>query len=212
MVALALVSNQRALTLVNSMLDVAKLESGKMPLNLEPASISELVESACQQVLLWAGGECIQIVSDVQVPNAVLDIDLTTRVLVNLLSNAIKFSPRDAQITVGVHTTFGGGLRFDVEDEGKGIPAEFVQSVFEPFTQVKGTKGGSGLGLTFCRLAVQAQGGKIWAESAVGKGTKMSFTLPSLESKTLGLEPDEQVPDESPTEESLPEKSSVSER
>jgi len=183
MVSLALVSNQRALTLVNSMLDVAKMETGKMALKLEPASLSEIVDDAFQQVALWANGEEITLESDVLVPNAVLDVDLTVRVLVNLLSNALKFSPRGGEVTVSVHTGFGGGLRFTVEDHGPGIPPEYVDDIFEPFGQVKGTKGGTGLGLTFCRLAVQAQGGKIWAESAVGRGTKMNFTLPSLESK-----------------------------
>jgi signal transduction histidine kinase len=184
MVNLALVSNQRALALVNSMLDVSKLETGKMELNLEHVSLDELVDAAIQQVALWALGQEIKIVPDVQSPNAVLDPDLTTRVIVNLLSNALKYSPVGGEVIVSVHSGFGGGLRFFVQDHGPGIPPEYVQSIFEPFNQVKGTKGGTGLGLTFCRLAVQAQGGKIWAESALGKGTKMIFTLPSHEPRT----------------------------
>ncbi len=183
MVSLALVSNQRALTLVNSMLDVAKLETGKMVVRLEPTSIAELVEDAFQQVALWANAEEIRLVSDVQTPNAVLDPDLTLRVLVNLLSNALKFSPPQSEVQVTVHTGFAGGVRFCVEDQGPGIPPEYVHTIFEPFGQVKGTKGGTGLGLTFCRLAIQTQGGKIWAESTLGKGTKMNFTLPSHDSK-----------------------------
>ncbi len=181
MVSLALVSNQRALTLVNSMLDVAKLETGKMALRLEHASIEELVDSAFQQVALWANAEEVSLRSEVLVPNAVLDIDLTLRVLVNLLSNALKYSERGSEVMVNVHTAFGGGLRFTVEDHGPGIPPEYVHTIFEPFGQVKGTKGGTGLGLTFCRLAIQTQSGKIWAESVLGKGTKMIFTIPSLE-------------------------------
>lgn len=179
MVDLALVSNQRALTLVNSMLDVERFESGKLQPQFEPASIDELIGQAIQQVSLWAAGEDVRIVPDVEVPNGVLDFDLTLRVLVNLLSNALKYSPQGGEIHVEAHAWHSAGLRFVVEDHGKGIPPEYLQAIFEPFTQVKGTKGGSGLGLTFCRLAVHAQGGKIWAESTLGKGTKMIFTLPA---------------------------------
>jgi signal transduction histidine kinase len=186
MVSLALVSNQRALTLVNSMLDVSKLATGKIAMNVQHVSIEDLVSESIQQVALWANSEEIQIVSDINVANGLVDRDITVRVLVNLLSNALKFSPRGSEIRVGV-TSQSNGLRFVVEDHGPGIPAEYVQTIFEPFGQVRGTKGGTGLGLTFCRLAVQAQGGRIWAESVVGKGTKMIFTIHAHEVTESGV-------------------------
>lgn len=179
MVSLALVSNQRALSLVNSMLDVAKLETGSMTIELTQVDLDGLVAACFEQVALWAAGSDIQLTRDAQVASGCLDADLTTRVLVNLISNALKFSPQGGEVKVIVSLIAHGGLRFAVQDFGKGIPPEFVQSIFEPFTQVAGTQGGTGLGLTFCRLAVQAQGGKIWAESVVGKGTTMIFTLPA---------------------------------
>jgi signal transduction histidine kinase len=185
MVSLALVSNQRALTLVNSMLDVSKLQAGSMTMNVQHVLIDEIVEEAVKQVTLWANSEEVHLEPDVNVPNGLLDRELTVRVLVNLLSNALKYSPRGGNIRIGV-TAQGTGLRFVVEDHGPGIPAEYVQTVFEPFGQVRGTKGGTGLGLTFCRLAVQAQGGRIWAESVVGKGTKMIFTIHAHEVKESG--------------------------
>ncbi len=177
-IELALVSNQRALELVNSMLDVAKLETGKMPLRIERVALDRLVSNCFEQVALWAKSAEVTMVSDVHVPQATLDPDLTSRVVVNLLSNALKFSPPGSEVKVTAMPAGHGGIRFSVKDNGPGIPADYIDSIFEPFSQAKGTTGGTGLGLTFCRLAVHAQGGRIWVESAVGKGTTMHFTIP----------------------------------
>jgi len=178
MVSLSLVSNQRALALVNSILDVTKLESGAMELNVESVSILKMVEDCFAQLELWARGSQIELVSDVHVKTVDCDPVLTTRVIVNLLSNALKFSPPKTTIKVSVNHAAHGAVRISVTDQGPGIPPEYLQTVFESFRQVKGTKGGTGLGLAFCRLAVNAQGGRIWAESQLGKGTSMRFTLP----------------------------------
>jgi signal transduction histidine kinase len=177
MVSLALVSNQRALNLVNSILDVSKLESGKMEVRAEKIRLATFVDETIAQLALWAKGNEVEIVRELDGADAVLDPSLTSRVLVNLLSNALKFSPAGSKVTLRAVAN-AHGVRFSVIDQGPGIPPEFVESIFEPFAQVKGTKGGTGLGLTFCRLAVLAQGGKIWVESQVGKGTMMIFTIP----------------------------------
>jgi len=179
MVQLALVSNQRALTLVNSILDVSKLENGNMEIHREEVESQLFVSECFEQVALWANGTGIQLQSEISVPSMKLDPILTSRVIVNLLSNALKFSPPETTVTVKVIAE-KGQWRFSVSDHGAGIPAQYVQAIFEPFEQVKGTKGGTGLGLTFCRLAVEAQGGRIWAESTLGKGTTMVFTLPQV--------------------------------
>ena len=179
MIQLALVSNQRALGLVNSMLDVAKLETGKMPIHLEKVALDPLVANCFEQVALWAKSAEVRLISDVQVFQTCLDPDLTSRVMVNLLSNALKYSSPGSEVRLTVTTAAHGALRFSVQDFGPGIPADYLESVFQPFAQVKGTRGGTGLGLTFCRLAVHAQGGRIWVESQVGKGTTMHFTLPA---------------------------------
>lgn len=179
MVSLALVSNQRALTLVNSMLDVAKLETGKMEIRREHVAIRSFVDDCLRQVALWAQSHDIRLDAQVEVEAAELDPDLTSRVLVNLLSNALKFSPAGSTVTVSVLPTGAHGVRFGVHDQGPGVPPDYIDAIFEPFAQVKGTKGGTGLGLTFCRLAVQAQGGRIWVESKLGEGASMLFTLPS---------------------------------
>ncbi|RYG33323.1 HAMP domain-containing histidine kinase [bacterium] len=177
MVALALVSNQRALTLVNGILDVEKLESGKMEVRKESTPIEQMFQDCIVQVALWAQSNRVEIETRTRVEQALLDPELTQRVLVNLLSNALKFSPEDRKITLEAERQ-GNMVRFAVRDQGPGIPPEYVDTLFEPFSQVKGTKGGTGLGLTFCRLAVQAQGGRIWIESKLGEGTAMLFTLP----------------------------------
>ncbi|HWD38440.1 MAG TPA: HAMP domain-containing sensor histidine kinase [Fimbriimonas sp.] len=177
MVALALVSNQRALALVNSILDVAKLETGKMPIQAVSVDLDGFCSDCLDQVTLWAKGLGVELVKDVRVANTFLDPVLTSRVVVNLLSNALKFSPHGGEVRLTVLASGHAGVRFSVSDNGPGIPSEYAKTIFEPFAQVAGTKGGTGLGLTFCRLAVQAQGGKIWVESAVGRGTTMHFTL-----------------------------------
>jgi signal transduction histidine kinase len=177
MVDLALVNNNRALSLVNSILDVSKLESGKMPVDLLDVEIDSFVEDCLEQVELWARGHNITLESEVIVDRARLDPVLTGRILINLLSNALKFSPEGAIVRLRAGMSHGS-IRFSVIDEGPGIPEEFAEVIFEPFGQVKGTIGGTGLGLTFCRLAVQAQGGRIWVESQLGKGTAMHFTIP----------------------------------
>ncbi|CAN5626864.1 hypothetical protein BH11ARM2_BH11ARM2_05370 [soil metagenome] len=177
MVALALVSNQRALTLVNGILDVEKLESGKMEVRKEDTAVEPLLQSCVEQVALWAQSNGVEVAVQAKMATVRMDPELTQRVLVNLLSNALKYSPEGGRVVVEAEP-HGHHARFAVRDHGRGIPPEYVETIFEPFSQVKGTQGGTGLGLTFCRLAVQAQGGRIWVESRLGEGTSMLFTLP----------------------------------
>jgi signal transduction histidine kinase len=107
---------------------------------------------------------------------------MTTRVLVNLLSNAIKFSRPESVVTVRAAPDEANKIAFSVIDQGQGISQAWAGKVFDKFVQADARKAvgsvGSGLGLTFCRLAVEAQGGRIWLESEEGKGTTVTFTLP----------------------------------
>ena len=178
MVDLALVSNQRALTLVNSILDVSKLEVGSMEVNMQPTDLRDLFSESLRQVALWAQGADVTVDLELGVERARLDADLTSRVLVNLVSNALKYSPTGSRVLIKSEAA-GKDVRITVKDQGPGIPAEYLDTIFEPFGQVKGTKGGTGLGLTFCRLAIHAQGGKIWAESPPQQGASMIFTVPN---------------------------------
>jgi signal transduction histidine kinase len=122
-----------------------------------------------------------------------VDADKVVRVLQNLLDNAIKFSPAGGVVTLGVcHVDEAAGtpvrmlpshhtdsLLVWVQDQGPGIPASYHGRIFEKFGQVRTQKlRGSGLGLTFCKLAIEAHGGQIWVESEEGRGSVFAFTLP----------------------------------
>ena len=177
MVDLALVSSQRAVTLVNSLLDISKLESGKFDITEETVTLDDFVDDCFDQVELWAQANRITLAKNLLATEATMDPRLTARVLVNLLSNALKFSPEHATVTVRAQIIHHA-LRIAVEDQGPGIPHDMIKEVFQPFNQVKGTQAGTGLGLAFCRLAVHAQHGHIWVDPDVEKGTTVWFSIP----------------------------------
>jgi len=200
MLDVALVSSQRAVTLVNSLLDISKLDSGKFHVDQETVDINEFINDCFHQVELWASTNHIMLTKTLLVDSAMLDPALTSRVLVNLLSNALKYSPEGGTVNVRAQVVHRA-LRIAVEDEGPGIPKEFIKTVFQPFTQIKGSQTGTGLGLTFCRLAVQAQDGQIWIDPDVAKGTTVWFSIPQANE-------DEKAKDGLPS--SAPVKGSVS--
>jgi signal transduction histidine kinase len=184
LVDMALVSAGRMLALTNSLLDVPRLENGKMPLNLSNVDPDMLVESAMGQVSLWARSNEVTLKPLVDTGGLTLHADwaLTERVLVNLLGNALKFSPPGSTVTVRVAPFEADRIAVTVMDQGPGIPRQWAEKIFDKFAQVEARKAkeavGTGLGLTFCKLAVEAQGGRIWLESEVGQGTNITFTLP----------------------------------
>lgn len=184
---MALISSNRMLTLINSLLDLPRLEHRRMPVQLQEADVDELVNGSLAVVALWAAQNHVQIVyePDPQVHTVVADPDITTRVLVNLLSNALKYSPPDSTITIRTRASDDGMVTFSVTDQGPGIPPEWVEKVFDKYAQVEARKEGAstGLGLTFCQLAVETQKGRIWIESELGKGTTVLFTLPAGKGK-----------------------------
>jgi signal transduction histidine kinase len=106
-------------------------------------------------------------------------------VLVNLLSNAIKFSPTNGVVSLQIHIDTTNAVTFRVSDQGPGIPKKWQEQLFSKFAQVEGRQEGaavgSGLGLTFCKLAIEAQNGTIWVEPHEGQGTSICFTLPLVE-------------------------------
>jgi signal transduction histidine kinase len=180
---LSLIGAHRLLTMVNSLLDLRKMEEGKFPLYLKEFSPEDAINEAVRQVQLWAKQNGVTIRTEVapDLPSLVADRWVLTRVLVNLLSNALKYTPSGKTITVSAKVT-DEGVHFAVTDEGPGIPKEYLSRIFDRFVQVEARKAGvpvgTGLGLTFCKLAVEAHGGRIWLESEVGKGTTVHFLLP----------------------------------
>lgn len=174
-------SGTRMMVLVDSLLDLSRLESGQVQLHPENVQLDALIEESIAQLILTAEIKNITFARQFdRTTTAVLaDPTLTQRVIVNLLNNAIKFSPMDGVITVQTADAPTGGITVSVIDQGPGIPAEWQKRVFAKYGQVTGGKsGGSGLGLTFCKLAVEAQNGRIWLESEPGSGTILRFTLP----------------------------------
>lgn len=172
------------LGLINDMLDVSKMESGTMPLERKELDVEGVASAAVRQVhgmVLERDIHLdISIARDLPVVSA--DADKIQRVLVNLLGNAAKFTPDGGHISLFVVEDDGGGLRFGVQDTGEGIPAADLERIFEKFGQVESRKAGrkmsTGLGLTFCKMAVEAHNGRIWAESEPGSGSLFQFTLP----------------------------------
>jgi signal transduction histidine kinase len=108
-----------------------------------------------------------------------VDEDMARRVLINLVENSSKYSPSDGIIEVGARAE-DGWVHFWVKDQGSGIPPSEQDHIFDKFTRIrgKGKVGGLGIGLAFCRLAVQGHGGRIWVESDTGKGSTFHFTFP----------------------------------
>jgi signal transduction histidine kinase len=110
------------------------------------------------------------------------DHDRIVQVLTNLLSNAIKFSPPEAAVELSA-VERGASVQFSVRDRGRGIPADKLERIFQPFLQVDASdaraKGGSGLGLAICRSIAEQHGGRVWAESKVGQGSTFQLELPA---------------------------------
>jgi signal transduction histidine kinase len=169
--------------LVESLLDISRMESGEIELLLEPANLPQLIQSAVTRVspVLQSHGIASQVFMPAHLPRISIDIDKIDRVLINLLDNAIKFTPNGGLISVKAELR-GSEIAVSINDTGSGIPPEQRNQIFERFA--RGTQGNSlvrgfGLGLTFCRLAVEAHGGKIWIEDGDGGlGCKSIFTLP----------------------------------
>jgi PAS domain S-box-containing protein len=190
--------SQTLLELINTMLDISKMEEGRMPLDLKPLVPYMLFDQAIERLQGSASTQRVQFEQRLAVglPPIVADSEKIVRVLQNLLDNAIKFSPTNGTVTlsacvfearkplpddVPLHPPIKAGewLVMWVQDRGPGIPRAYHERIFEKFGQVRGAKArGTGLGLTFCKLAIEAHGGGIWVESEEGAGSVFAFALP----------------------------------
>ena len=179
MVESMLKSANRLMTLVNNILDVAKMETHELEMNMKEASLAGLASHSLDILGSLAQRRGIALELDASEEfTAVCDPDQIERVITNLLGNAIKFAPDDGRIVVHVVDT-GPEHRLCVEDNGPGIPATHLDKIFAKFEQVPGQKrGGTGLGLTICKKFVEAHKGRIWVESELGKGARFYFTIP----------------------------------
>jgi signal transduction histidine kinase len=174
---------ERMQRLVDSLLDISRMESGETELALEPVNLAQLIQAAVSRVssTLQTRGIASSVFMPAHLPPIEIDVDMIDRVVINLLDNAIKFTPGGGQISVAAEP-HADHVAVSISDTGCGIPPEQRPHIFERFS--RGTSDGPrprgfGLGLTFCRLAVEAHGGQIWVEDGEGGvGCKCIFTLP----------------------------------
>lgn len=179
--AIAVRSSQRLSRLVDSLLDVRRLESGKAVLHRENASINALIAEAAEQVHPVADGKGIVLRLDAppRLPSINVDADMIRRVVINLVENGVKYTDAGGTVTVSAKAD-DEAITVSVKDTGPGIPASEHTRIFTRFARIyrDGAPKGLGLGLAFCKLAVEAHGGKIWVESEPGQGATFSFTVP----------------------------------
>jgi NtrC-family two-component system sensor histidine kinase KinB len=174
-------STDRIQRLVSSLLDVSRLESGQPVADQKVVDALALTRSVLQDVGPGVTGRKQTLVDDLpdELPSMWVDEDMARRVLINLIENSSKYSPGDGTIEVGARAE-GDWVHFWVKDQGSGIPPSEQDHIFDKFTRLRGQSkmGGLGIGLAFCRLAVQGHGGRIWVESDTGKGSTFHFTFP----------------------------------
>ena len=187
MLDIAVTNTDRLVRLVNDVLDLERIESGKVKMVKQPCNAAVLVREAIEVMQPMANAQNITLIAK---PISVFinaDADHIHQTLINLLSNAIKFSPPDSSISVTVEDLEDKVL-FKVIDTGRGIPADILGSIFERFKQVDASdsreKGGTGLGLPICYKIIEEHGGRIWAKSEFGKGSTFYLTLPKSNSES----------------------------
>ncbi len=202
LIEIAAVNTKRLVRLVNDILDLERLQSGQLKLSKHRVSAADLMLLACEQMQVIAKEAGVSLCVSPQPLEFEADSDRILQILTNLLSNAIKFSPAGSAVLLTVEMgnaeremqgeekssegTAPASVRptilFKVKDQGRGIPADKLESIFERFQQVDASdsrkKGGTGLGLAICRNIVEQHGGGLWVESVLGEGSTFYLSLP----------------------------------
>jgi len=178
-------SGTHLLSLINDLLDVAKIESGRMEIAPNLLRTRHCLESALKFVSVRARDRKQQLMINVDQTAELLFADerALRQIVINLVSNAVKFTPEGGQIEVRARSNSSGEFLLSVSDNGSGIPREKIRTVFEPFSQMNNqfdrSAGGTGLGLALVRGLVELHGGRAWLESEVGKGTTAYVAFPN---------------------------------
>jgi PAS domain S-box-containing protein len=174
-------STERIQRMTESLLDLSILEAGQPIGNRTLTSVSNLIHEAVEAIESTVNNKNQSIRYNVfeKIPDVLIDQDMIRRVVTNLLENASKYSPAGNNIEVGARQE-DNHIQIWIQDHGPGIPTSEHERIFDKFTRLKTENGpkGLGLGLAYCRLAVQAHGGRIWVESELGVGSRFIFTLP----------------------------------
>lgn len=183
MLGLAKKASEAMLAMVQTLLDVAKMEEGKLELRRETVDVGELVRERVGQYAALAAGErkTLTAVVATDIPAVSVEKNLIERVINNLISNALHHTAGGGHITVGARR-LETAVEVRVEDDGAGIPPEYIDRIFEKFVQVVRRQAklrtGAGLGLTFCKMVIETHGGRIRVESQLNKGSSFIFTVP----------------------------------
>lgn len=190
--ALMLGQCERLARLVEQLLDLSRLESGDVPLELEPVGLGPLVEQVVAEVGVARADRAVSVHNEVApgLPPLKADRERLHQVLFNLLDNAFRFTPPGGTVTVGAHLE-NGSCAISVEDTGAGIPEEHLARVFERFYRVDSSRarsdGGTGIGLAIARSVVEAHGGRIWAEQGGHGGATFRFLVPAWDSASSSV-------------------------
>ena len=181
LLTVAMRSGRKLYLLIDSLLDLGRLEAGETELSKIPVNVAALLQEAVDQIQPFALSkeQTLSVHLSPGLPTIWGDRDLILRVLTNLLDNAVKFTDTGGSITLEAERA-DDEIVFTVADTGLGISPEHYKRIFERFVRLAKTDGvkGTGLGLAFCKLAVEAHKGRIWVESEVGKGSRFKFSLP----------------------------------
>ena len=203
----AIDSCNEVVVMIDNLLDIHRFEAGRMQMNIRNHNPVDIVKAVADKFARVAEHEQIKLTLDLgsELPLVTVDRSALTRVIANLLANAVKFTPEGGEIVVSCrrtadcdaqrsvipsHAKIPEGfssqcclVRLSVRDTGNGIPGEELGNIFERFVQVRGTsvreRGGAGLGLAYCKMAVEEMGGVIWAESEIDTGSEFTALLPS---------------------------------
>jgi two-component system sensor histidine kinase GlrK len=175
--------SNRLISVVNSLLDLSKMEAGMMNYDFEPSNVDSLIKRAIAEITPLVEAKQIKLESaiDTPLPSVRIDSERILQVLRNLLGNAVKFTPKGGQISITANPG-NGKLAVSVKDSGPGIPMDSLAAIFEKFNQGSRqgahVRQGTGLGLAIAKSIISSHGGKIWAESQLGKGSTFIFVLP----------------------------------
>ena len=178
---IAIANTERLIRLVNDILDIERMKSGKVKAQKVKCNCRDLMIQAVEAMQMMAEQAQITLVTETLTAELLADPDQILQTLTNLLSNAIKFSEPGSMIWLRAQM-HSDRIQIQVQDQGRGIPVDKLQTIFERFQQVDASdsrkKGGTGLGLAICRKIIEQHDGKIWAESVLGQGSTFHITLP----------------------------------
>ncbi|HOG29007.1 MAG TPA: ATP-binding protein [Vicinamibacterales bacterium] len=181
----ALANTDRLVRIINDILDISKIEAGKLELAPKPHAAADVAAVSVQNVAQIADASRIALASRIEdgVPPVVVDLDRMVQILVNLLSNALKAAPAGSEVTLAVRRAGDGFAAFSVTDCGPGIPPEKIELLFQKFQQLDGANTrkarGTGLGLAIVKALAEMQGGRVEVQSEVGRGSTFTVTVPT---------------------------------